>query len=106
MGEILTSDGKITENSSKRYNKGIITVNTILSLLKEVHFGKYYMEMAFSFRNSMLVHSILCSIEAFYGMTNAHMDKIEKVDKYLLKQNLNASFATLYLETGCNFSNQ
>ena len=51
----------------------------------------------------MLVDSILCSIEALYGMTNAHMDKIEKVDKYLLKQNLNASFATpteaLYLET-------
>ena len=37
LGEILTSDGKINDNITSRYNKGIGTANTIISLLKEVY---------------------------------------------------------------------
>ena len=47
---------------------------------------------------------MLCSVEALYGLNNTHIDKLEKVDKYLLKQILNASSSTpieaLYLEMG------
>ena len=104
LGEILTSDGKIAENITSRYNKGIGTANTIISLIKTVHFGKYFIEMALLFRNSMLINSMLCSIEALYGLHNIHIDKLEKVDKYLMRQILNAPNSTpieaLYLETG------
>ena len=104
LGEILTSDGKIAENIANKHGKGIGTANTILSLLKEVHFGQYYFEMALLFRNSMLINSMLCSVEALYGLKDVHVDKLENVDKYLLKKVLNASSTTaveaLYLETG------
>ena len=60
--------------------------------------------MALLFRNSMLINSMLCSIEALHGLHNIHIDKLEKVDKYLMRQILNASNSTpieaLYLETG------
>ena len=60
--------------------------------------------MALLFRNSILINSMLCSVEALYGLNNTHIDKLEKVDKYLLKQILDASSSTsieaLYLETG------
>ena len=46
LGNIITSDGKINENISERCNKSIGTVNQILSMLKELHFGYYYFEMA------------------------------------------------------------
>ena len=49
LGEILSSDGKINDNITGRHNKGIGAANTIISLLKEVYFGKYYFEMAFLF---------------------------------------------------------
>ena len=52
----------------------------------------------------MLINSILCSIELLYGLTNAHIEKLESVDKYLLRKIFNASSTTaieaLYLETG------
>ena len=104
LGEILSSDGKINDNITGRHNKGIGAANTIISLLKEVYFGKYYFEMAFLFRNSMLINSMLCSIEALYGLKDTHIEKLESVDRYFLRKLLNASSKTaveaLYLETG------
>ena len=52
LGEILTSDGKINENIHNRYSKGIGIANTIISLLKDISFGKYFFDMALLFRNS------------------------------------------------------
>ena len=52
----------------------------------------------------MLINSILCSVESMYGLTNTHIQKLESVDKYLLRKIFNASSSTtteaLYLETG------
>ena len=104
LGEILSSDGKTSENITGRHNKGIGTANTILGILKEVYFGKHFFEIAFLFRNSMLINSMLCSIESMYGLKGTQIEKLENVDKYLLKKVLNASSSTaieaLYLETG------
>ena len=104
LGEMLSADGKISENIDARYSKGIGSANTILSLMREVYFGKYFYEMALLFRNSMLINSILCSIEAVYGLKAVHIEKLENVDKYLLRKLLGASSSTaieaLYLETG------
>ena len=64
LGDLLSDDGKIDNNINERFSKGIGIVNQIINLLKEVHFGKHYFEMAILFRNSMLVNSVLCSIES------------------------------------------
>ena len=104
LGNLLTNDGKITENITERYNKGLGTVNQILSMLKELHFGKYYFEMALLFRNSILLNGMLFSIEALYGIKTVHLEKLEACDKIFLRKVLNAHSKTaieaLYLETG------
>ena len=104
LGDVLSSNGKIDLNITERYNKGLGVANQVFSILKEVHFGHYYFEMAVLFRDSMLVNSILCSVEALYGVKKAHVEKLEAVDRILLRKVLNARYATaieaFYLETG------
>ena len=46
LGDILSTDGKVDFNITERYNKGVGIVNQIITLLREVHFGKHYFEMA------------------------------------------------------------
>ena len=67
LDDVLTTDGKIDQNIEERYNKGIGIVNQILSILKEISFGKYYFKMAVLFKQSMLLNSILCNSEVLYG---------------------------------------
>ena len=104
LGDIISSDGKIDQSVSERHNRGIGVVTQILALLSEVYFGHHYFEMAFLFRNTMLINSILCSIEAVHGIKTHHIEKLEACDKFLLRKLLNARFNTaieaLYLETG------
>ena len=52
----------------------------------------------------MLLNGILFNSEAWHGVTNAHIEKLEKVDEALLREILQAHSKTptefLYLETG------
>ena len=82
LGDVLMTDCKIDQNIEERYNKGIGIVNQILSILKEISFGKYYFEMAVLFRQSMLLNSILCNSEVLYGLKKSHIETLESVDKY------------------------
>ena len=104
LGDLLSADGKIDNNINERFSKGIGIVNQIITLLKEVHFGKHYFEMAILFRNSMLVNSVLCSIESLYGLKKSHIEKLESCDKYLMRKLFNSVSTTAveayYLETG------
>ena len=104
LGDILSDDGKIDSNITERYNKGVGVVNQIITLLREVHFGKHYFEMALLFRTSMLINSVLCSVESLYGLKQSHIDKLESCDKYLMRKMFNSVATTpieaYYLETG------
>ena len=80
LGDILTTSGKINENITARYNKGIGKVNEIMGILQEVSFGPHYFKMALLFRKSILLSSMLCSSEALYGITNSHIEKFRKDD--------------------------
>ena len=81
LGDILSTSGKIDENIKARCNKGLGKVNKIMGILQEVSYGPHYFQMAISFRNSILINSMLCSSEALYGITNKHIEKLEKVDR-------------------------
>ena len=52
LGNLLTTDGKIDQNISERYNKGVGKTNEIISILREVSFGPHFFETAILFRNS------------------------------------------------------
>ena len=104
LGNILSANGKIDENIAERYNRGIGLVNHIISMLKEVHFGRYYFEMALLFRNSILINGMLFSIEALYGLKSKHLEMLEGCDKYFFRKIFNAHSKTaieaFYIETG------
>ena len=104
LGSILSKDGKITKNIADRHNKGMVSANNILSLLKEVHFGQYYFEMSALFRSSILINGMLYSIEALHGLTSTHIQQLEACDKYLLCKVFDAVSTTatesFYLEMG------
>ena len=103
LGDILTTSGRINENITERYNKGIGKVNEILGILHEVSFGPHYFQMALLFRNSILINSLLCSAEALYGITGSHIDKLEQVDRTFFRRLFQVPKCTaieaFYLET-------
>ena len=94
LGQIISSNGKLDNNISERYNRGLGIVNEIISILKEVSFGHHYFQIAMLFRNSKLVNSILCSIETMYGLTNAHIEQLEKCDRLLMRKVFNCVSST------------
>jgi hypothetical protein len=98
LGDILTSDCKISSNIEERVNKGMGIVNQIISLLKEISFGEHYFEMAVMFRQSMLINSILCNSEVLYGLNNTHIESLEAVDTHLWR-NVFSSMVTTSIES-------
>ena len=45
LGDIITNDAKIDENIQMRHDKCLGLVNQIISILKEISFGRYHFEM-------------------------------------------------------------
>ena len=94
LGEILSSDGRLTDNIKERYNKGIGNVNKILAILNEVSFGYFYFEMALLFRQSMLINSMLCNIEVLYGLSKSYIETLESVDHYFMRRIFQSPIST------------
>ena len=86
LGDILTTDGRIDQNINDRYNKGMGKVNEIISMLQEVSFGPHYFQMALLFRRSILLSSMLCNVEVLYGVTKAHIEKLEQADRIFFRR--------------------
>ena len=61
LGDVLTTDGKITANIQSRCDRGQGIINQSISMLQEISFGYFYFEIAMMFRNSMLLNGIMCS---------------------------------------------
>ena len=103
LGDIITSDAKITNNITDRYNKGIGYANQILSILKEISFGQFHFEQALQLRNAKLINGMLCSIETVYGLTTSHIEQLEQCDKFFMRKMFNCVSTTpteaYYLET-------
>ena len=103
LGNLLTTDGKIDQNISTRYSRGIAKINEIISILREVSLGPHYFQTAILFRNSILLSSLLCSTEVLIGITKAHVEKLEQVDRIFFRRLFEVPRCTaiesFYLET-------
>ena len=71
-------DGKNVKNIAARTNRGIGTVNQIMSILDDICFGKYYFKVAMVFRNSLLLSSLLTNAEAWYNLSDNDVKELEK----------------------------
>ena len=104
LGDVITNDGKNTKNVLARKSKGMGVVDQISTILEEICFGPYQLEVALNLRNAMLLNGILTNSEAWYGLTAQDITHLEQIDEMLLRKFLDAPFSTpkcmLYLETG------
>ena len=55
-------------------------------MLQEISFGYYYFQIAMMFRTSMLLNGMLCSSEVLYGITNEHIEMLEKCDRTFMRR--------------------
>ena len=105
LGDLLTSDGSNTRNIKVRKAKGFGIVDKIISMLDDIFFGPFSIEVGLIQRCSHLINSILLNSEVWYGLTKANVEELEQVDNTLLRRILGAPACTptpmLYLELGC-----
>ena len=104
MGDIISTDGKNIKNIKARVNKGKGISRKILSILEGIPFGRLYYQVAVLLRNSLLVSSLLCNSEAWFGLTDKELNLLESVDIAFLRSILMAPKSTpkemFYLELG------
>ena len=105
LGDTISSDGKNTLNIEKRVAKGLGIVSQIMDILKNVSFGIHYFEIGATLRKSMLVNGLLTNSEIWYGLSESEVNKLEEVDRLLLRQIFQVASTcpteALYLKLGC-----
>jgi hypothetical protein len=104
LGNILSTSGGLSKNIEDRRNKGWGKISTIMGILSEVDMGVHQLEAGLRLREAILISSLLYSSEAWSGVTEKHISRLEVVDSALLKR-LTGSHAKCpsefhHLETG------
>ena len=104
LGDILSFDGKNDMNIQNRVAKGIGNVTKVINMLEKVTLGSHYLETAMLLRNSIVISALLTNAESWHGLTIQQVNKLESVDKLLLRKILKTPVSTpsesLYLELG------
>ena len=85
LGNIVTSQGGVTETIKDRRKKGWGKVATILGIIKEVDMGSRRVEVGLLLRKTILVNSLLFSAETCSGIKEAEIRRLEQVDQHLLR---------------------
>ena len=67
-----------------RRNQGWGKVATILGILEEVTLGQHRVEVGLMLRQAILINSLLFSAEAWSGVTDKLLSRLEVVDNALL----------------------
>ena len=104
LGDIIDKSGSINQTIEKRKARGDGIVSEILSIIKEIPLGRHNVKAALQLRESMLINGMLFNSEAWHGLTNAQLVKLESVDQALLRGILKCHSKTpkefLHLESG------
>ena len=95
LGDILSSDGKNDMNIQNRVAKGIGNVTKVMNMLEKVTLGSHYFETAMLLRNSIVISALLTNAESWHGITIQQVNKLESVDKLLLRKILKTPVSTL-----------
>ena len=105
LGDVISKDGKLDKNISKRVGKSIGMPAQISSILKELSLGKFYFQIAKSLRQSLFLPVALLNSETWFNMTQKNIEDLEIMDQNLMRKILDAPSKTqipaLYLELGC-----
>ena len=80
-------------------------VTQIENILETVSLGEHYFDIALLLRESLLINSMLSSVEIMYGLKASYYQDLESVDKLLLrkvilKTKVSTPYESLFLELG------
>ena len=104
LGDLLSADGTHTKKVQQRSNKGLGTINQIMSILESTYYGKYFFEVATILRESLFLSSLLLNSEAWVNYNDKDVRILEQCDEILMSKILssdsNTSNAFKYLELG------
>ena len=74
-------------------------------MLESISLGAHYFKIAFLLRESLFLNGILYSSESWYGLKNAEVNELEKLDKILSRRIFevpqSVPSVSLFLESGC-----
>ena len=74
--------------------KGIGNVTKVINMLEKVTLGSHYFETAMLLRNSIVISALLTNAESWHGLTIQQVNKLESVDKLLLRKILKTPVST------------
>ena len=104
LGNIVTSQGGVTETLEDRRNKGWGKVAVIEGILSQVDMGSWGVEVGLLLRKAIIVSSLLFTAETWSGTKEDQLRRIEQVDSALLRSLMKCDFKTpvefLHLESG------
>ena len=105
LGDVIATDGTNMKNVTARKEKSIGIIKQISSILEDLCFGSFHLEVFLILRESLFISSILTNCESWYNVRRQEIDILEKCDENLLRKVLETPCTTpkcmLYLETGC-----
>ena len=104
LGDVIDESGTIQDTIERRRAKGEGNISEILYIIEEIPLGKHKTEVALKLRDAMLINGIIYNSEAWHGITNAQIAKLESVDEALLggiwKAHIKKPKEFLHLDTG------
>ena len=105
LGDVLSSEYLNKMNIDAKCSKGMGMITQIMMLLEEVGFGPFYFETAILLREAVFVNGLLFNVEVNYGLTKEDINRLELLDRVLLKKIFGCHSRTaselLFLEPGC-----
>ena len=84
-------------NIQNRVAKGIGNVTKVINMLEKVTLGSHYFETAMLLRNSIVISALLTNAESWHGLTIQQVNKLESVDKLLLRKILKTPVLNHYI---------
>jgi hypothetical protein len=86
LGNMISSKGGIQETIEDRRNRGWGKIATIMGILSEITVGSHKMEVGLMLRKTIMINSLLFSAEAWSGVTEKQLARLEVVDTALLRK--------------------
>ena len=103
LGDFISSDGKLDETINDRIRRAYSYLAEIRALLTDMPFGKRRVQIGLLLRDAMFVNGVLFNSEAWYNIQEKHMEKLEKIDRSVMRfitgAHSKVPSEVLYLET-------
>ena len=89
LGDIVSKSGN-SENIENRKKIGKQTISDLMSTLKEIGNGAFYIKIGLIYREATLKCKLLLNAEVWHSLTEKQISDLEDIDKIFLRRILNS----------------